>query len=106
MTPQDVLKGKQMLSKAKQDKDLTDIKLVWATKEFVLERLEEIHELFESFPELPWNREQILRDLPGKWETTLLVLRGNTIVAFSINSIKERRLFIHALFVSAEYRRQ
>src|SRR5262245_12237776 len=35
--------------------------------------------LFEQFREVPWNRDQILSDRPGKWEHTVVALVGDRI---------------------------
>jgi ribosomal protein S18 acetylase RimI-like enzyme len=81
------------------------LQAVWADKAFVQSRLGALMELFRQFPELPWNEEQVLRDLPGKWENSLLLLRGEEIVGLSFNSLKDERLYIHALFVLPRLRR-
>ncbi|MBN1908984.1 MAG: GNAT family N-acetyltransferase [Pirellulales bacterium] len=78
----------------------------WPTRSSIENQLEAIETRFHEFIELPWTREQILLDLPGKWKHTLLMHHGPTVAGFSFNSVKGESLYIHALFVAPEFRRR
>jgi ribosomal protein S18 acetylase RimI-like enzyme len=80
--------------------------LMWPTRAWATDNIALIEAKFREFPEVPWTCDQILMDLPGKWEHSLIVWQGDTIVGFSFNSLKETGLYIHALFVAPEFRRR
>jgi len=81
-------------------------------------------ERFDQFHEVPWTAQQILRDMPGKWEYSLVALsmkrssdgmrsgavapatHATDILAFSFNSVRENCLYVHAFFVAPEIRRE
>ncbi len=77
---------------------------LWLTRALVEARLAEFQSLFSRFEEVPWDAEQILRDVPGKWTQTLALEREGEIVAFSFNSIRDGALYVHAFFVDPAHR--
>jgi len=89
----------------------------WADRAWVDHSLPSLEERFAELHEVPWTREQILREVPGKWEHSLVALRAGVvespatlskddILGFSFNSLREGRLYIHAFFVAPEERRR
>ena len=76
----------------------------WLTRSLVESRLPEFKRLFSRFEEVPWEEEQILRDVPGKWTQSLALEQDGRITAFSFNSIRDGALYIHAFFVDPERR--
>ena len=75
------------------------------TKEWVNEHLDPIQTLFSNTPELPWTAPEIQLDVPGKWETSLVILRDGEPVAVSFNSIREEHLYIHAILTGETARK-
>lgn len=68
---------------------------------------------FEQFVELPWNRESLLFEVPGKWQNSLVLLgpdadrnrvTARDIHGFAFNSLRDGDLYVHAFFVSPEHR--
>ncbi|HEX7137807.1 MAG TPA: GNAT family N-acetyltransferase [Vicinamibacterales bacterium] len=89
----------------------------WADRAWVERSLPALEERFAELPEVPWTREQILREVPRKWELSLVALRSGMveppttfskydILGFSFNSLRNGRLYIHAFFVAPEERRR
>ena len=70
----------------------------------VEQNIDTIEQLFTLFREVPWTREQILSDRPGKWEHTVVALSGGRIEGFSFNSLRDDFIYIHALFVDPKGR--
>ena len=73
-------------------------------QKLVNKEMSTILDLFSNFDELRWTEDQILINLPSKWEVSIGVFDNNQLVAFSFNSVKTDILYIHALFISEEYR--
>jgi ribosomal protein S18 acetylase RimI-like enzyme len=66
--------------------------------------LDAIERRFAQFVEVPWRREEILADRPGKWKHTYVALVDEDIAGFSFNSVRAGWLYVHAFFVAPEHR--
>jgi ribosomal protein S18 acetylase RimI-like enzyme len=51
-----------------------------------------------------WNSENFLRELPRKWDLSLVVKEGQKILGFSFNSCKDDVLYIHFFYVFKDSR--
>jgi GNAT superfamily N-acetyltransferase len=68
-------------------------------------RARDLLELIREFPVMRWSRDNLLRELPGKWDVSLAALRDDgTICGLSVNSLKDDSLYIHLLLVARSVR--
>ena len=82
------------------------VRLEFCDRVQVEARIEAIEERFAAFDAVPWGPAEILADRPGKWDHSLLALDDESVAGFSFNSLRDGWLYVHALFVGAEYRHE
>ena len=71
------------------------------------ERMPEFLEILGQFPVMNWTSDNLLMELPSKWDVSLAALhRSGDLCGFSINSLRENSLYIHLLLVSESLRSQ
>ncbi len=66
----------------------------------------EFLELIADLPHEYWGEGEFLLDLLGKWELSVLAVRGSELVGVLVASRKERDVYVHKLAVHSAYRRQ
>lgn len=71
-------------------------------RELCLKHQDDLLRIVNSTPWLRWNSENLLYELPRKWELSILVLDGDTPAAFSINSWKLDSCYVHAFMTAPE----
>ncbi|GMV38520.1 MAG: hypothetical protein AMXMBFR64_02360 [Myxococcales bacterium] len=81
------------------------LRITWPDRAGVEASLDAVMARFTEFTELPWTREQVLTELPGKWEVSALAWRAGALVGMSFNSIRGGELYVHAFFTAPESRR-
>lgn len=70
-------------------------------------RMSEFLEIVRQFPAMNWTRDNLLMELPGKWEVSIAALQEvGALCGFSVNSLREDSLYIHLLLVPESLRGQ
>ncbi len=63
--------------------------------------------VLRQFPEMKWTRDNLLVELPGKWEVSLVVCdEADTVCGYAVNSLRGDSLYIHLLVVAESQRGQ
>jgi ribosomal protein S18 acetylase RimI-like enzyme len=83
-----------------------ELRIEWPDRTGVHEALDAVLARFAEFVEVPWTREQVLAELPGKWEVSALAWRGESLVGMAFNSVREGELYVHAFFTAPSARRR
>lgn len=71
--------------------------------DWMLEHWRSLEDLCDD-PSLAWKGENYLADLPGKWRVSRIGMADGRPLAFAINSIRGRYLWVHRLMVGADHR--
>jgi len=85
----------------------TDVSIVLLTKGFALARAEEILALEHNWTEIgdePWNLDNLMSKLPGKWELSHVALKDEDIIGYQIGSLKDGGVFLNKIVVDQERR--
>ena len=68
-------------------------------------RMDECLEIVRQFHPMSWTRENVLIELPGKWDVSLAAIKEDgALCGFSVNSLREESLYIHLLVVHELFR--
>ena len=84
-----------------------DLQIVPLTKQLALHQAESILALEHNWTEIgdePWNLENLIYELPGKWELSHIALNHEDIVGYQIGSIREGHAFLNKIIVDREKR--
>jgi sialic acid synthase SpsE/GNAT superfamily N-acetyltransferase len=83
------------------------MKFVQLTREYVEANSESLLELLSGWSYLNWTRDNLLYELPNKWELSYAFYVNNTLAGFFIGSTKiEGAFYMHLLYVSKSFRSQ
>lgn len=89
------------------------MKIIYLTKENINKYVQRLIDIDGTYSSLEsgkysreiWSEENFMRDLPGKWENSFVVVDENIICAFAICSKSDSKtLHIHRLAVCSEYK--
>ena len=83
---------------------LDNIKIKEASINVIHEYMETIISLEKYyFKEEAWNEEAILKELPDKFNISVVILLENKLAGYLINSMKSNTFYIHKFVVSPEH---
>lgn len=70
-------------------------------------RMAEFLEIVRQFPAMNWTRDNLLMELPSKWDVSIAALHElGPVCGFSVNSLREQSLYVHLLLVPKSLRGQ
>ena len=83
------------------------IKIVKLTKELAVKISDQILILEKNWAEIgdePWNIDNLLNDLPLKWDLSQLALVDNNVVGYLIASLKDNAVYLNKIVVDKSQR--
>ncbi len=76
------------------------------TRDIAVQSVRELLALFNDFPELEWTRDNLLHELPMKWELSLIAFDDqDQPIGLIICSRKKTAVYVHLMLVSTVHRR-
>lgn len=83
---------------------LAVINIIKLTKGLMSRYIDDLISEVQSFQYQDWTKENYLKDLPNKWEYSIISLSNREIGGFSINSEKNDVFYIHFFYIFQKYR--
>ena len=80
------------------------INITKLTKKLMSQYIDDFISEVQSFQYQDWTKENYLRDLPNKWEYSIISFCNHEIGGFSINSEKNDVFYIHFFYIFQKYR--
>jgi len=81
-----------------------DIEIRFISRDYVINNIEAFCDFSHNFLYSPWQADNFLKDLPGKWKYSAVALKGERIVGFAFNSQKESTtVYTHLLMIAEQY---
>jgi len=83
------------------------MKIINLTKDYAIEKANEILALEHNWTEIgdeSWNIDNLLYELPMKWELSYAALNEEEIVGYQIGSLKEENAFLNKIIVDGNRR--
>jgi len=84
-----------------------DVRIVPLTKELALDRLEDILALEDNWTEIgdePWNSDNLMYELPEKWELSYIAMGGEEIIGYQIGSLRDEVVYLHKIVIDQKKR--
>jgi len=86
---------------------IKEIKIISLTQAYALEKAEEILALENNWTEIgdeSWNIDNLIYELPMKWELSHVALYDGKMVGYQIGSLRDNGVFLNKIVVSREIR--
>lgn len=84
-----------------------DLQIVPLTKQIALHQAESILKLEHNWTEIgdePWKLENLMYELPGKWELSHIALNHGSVLGYQIGSVRDGCAFLNKIIVDREKR--
>lgn len=81
-----------------------DILIKILDREILESRIEEFVGILSAEPHEYWKEEHFRKDLPGKFDLSIVAITGNTIAGYIIASLKDSGPYIHKFMVRKDLR--